>query len=147
MTVQDQIDAYVDAQPEPKRSDMRALDAAIRRLMPGCELWFLDGKDDSGKTVSNPSIGYGRYTMQQAGGRTREFYQIGLSANTSGLSVYVMGIADRTYLARTYGEALGKANVSGYCLKFRALKDIRTEVLEAAMRDGLKATSAAPALS
>ena len=42
----------------------------------------LFGRDEDGRTVSNPSIGYGVLTRAYADGRTRELYQIGLSANT-----------------------------------------------------------------
>lgn len=76
----------------------------ILQLLPKCKLWFLDGKDDKGKTVSNPNIGYGFYTIKYADGTSREFYQIGLSANTTGISLYIMGIKDKKYLAQTYGK-------------------------------------------
>ncbi len=95
MGTDDQIQAYIAGQPEQKRRDMEELHQLILRLMPGCKLWFLDGLDGSGKVVSNPNIGYGAYTIKYAGGRTREFYQIGLSANTTGISVYVMGLKTR----------------------------------------------------
>lgn len=135
MNIQEQIKKYIASQPEPKRSDMQALHRSIMKIMPACKLWFLDGKDEKGKTVSNPNIGYGSYTIQYADGTTREFYQIGLSANTTGISVYIMGINDKTYLAQTYGKKIGKASVSGYCIKFKALKDINIDILEAAIRD------------
>jgi hypothetical protein len=106
--------------------------------MPACRLWFLDGKNSENKTVSNPNIGYGFQTMKYADGKTREFYQIGLSANTSGISVYILGIDDKKYLAETYGKKIGKASVTGYCIKFKALKDIHIDTLEAAIRDGVK---------
>jgi hypothetical protein len=105
-------------------------------------LWFLDGKDEQGRTVSNPNIGYGSRTIKYADGKTREFYQIGISANTTGVSVYIMGIEDRKYLAETFGKQLGKASVSGYCIRFRRLDNIDTDVLEAAMRYGIEQTSA-----
>ena len=140
MNVQGQIKEYITSQPEPKRSDMQALNGIIQGVMPKSKLWFLDGKDDKGKTVSNPNIGYGLQTMKLAGGKTREFYQIGLSANTTGISVYILGLDDKTYLAKTYGKKLGKASVTGYCIKFKALKDINVEVLEEAIRDGVEAT-------
>jgi hypothetical protein len=108
--------------------------------MPACKLWFLDGKNSEGKTVSNPNIGYGIQTIKYADGTTREFYQIGMSANTTGISVYILGIKDKTYLAKTYGKKLGKASVTGYCIKFKTLKDINIELLEAAIRDGVKQT-------
>lgn len=108
-----QIADHIAAQPERKRDDMQTLHGIIQRLMPNCRLWFLDGKDDSGRTISNPNIGYGSQTMPYADGRTREFYQIGMSANTTGISVYIMGLKDKKYLAETYGDALGKASVTG----------------------------------
>jgi len=76
--------------------------------------------------------------MKYANGETREFYQIGMSANTTGISVYIMGIKDKTYLAQTFGKKLGKANVTGYCIKFKTLKDINIDVLEAAIRYGFE---------
>jgi len=139
MKVQDQIKKYIGSQPEPKQSEMQALHRSILQLMPACKLWYLDGKNDEGKIVSNPNIGYGVQTLKYADGKTKEFYQIGISANTTGISVYILGIEDKKYLAETYGKALGKASVSGYCIKFKTLKDINSDVLEAAMRYGIDA--------
>jgi hypothetical protein len=138
MTTQEQIQDYINSQPEVKRNDMQKLHQIILELMPDCQLWFLDGKNSENKTVSNPNIGYGSYTMQYAGGKTRDFYQIGMSANTTGISLYIMNISDKTYLSKTYGEKIGKASVTGYCIKFKALKDINIEILKAAILDGLK---------
>lgn len=141
MTVQEQIESYIAAQPGPKRSDMRALHGLIQQVMPGCRLWFLDGRDGDGKVVSNPNIGYGAYAMKYADGGSREFYQIGLSANTTGVSVYIMGLEDRTYLPTTYAASIGKATVTGYCIKFRSLAGMNLGVLEAAIRDGVSITN------
>ena len=138
MNVQGQINEYITSQSEPKRSDMQELHRIILEEKPACKLWFLDGKDSENKTVSNPNIGYGSYTIKYTDGTTREFYQIGLSANTTGISVYIMGIKDKTYLAKTYGKKIGKASVTGYCIKFKTLKDINIEILEAAIRDGFE---------
>ena len=77
--------------------------------------------------------------MNYADGKTREFYQIGLSANKTGISVYILGLKDKTYLARTYGKRLGRASVSGYCIRFKTLKDINIDVLETAIRCGVEA--------
>jgi hypothetical protein len=141
MSVKADIETYIAGQSAVKRDDMRALHRLILKAMPRCKLWFLDGKNSEGKTVSNPNIGYGLHTMEYADGKTREFYQIGLSANTAGISVYVLGIEDKKYLAKAYGKKLGKASVTGYCIKFKALKDINVDTLEAAIRYGVEATS------
>jgi hypothetical protein len=135
MTVQQDIKTYIAGQPEGKRADLQALHACAIKAMPKVKLWFLDGKDEKGKVVSNPNIGYGLQTIQYANGKTRDFYKVGLSANASGFSVYVMGLDDKTYLAKTWGKKLGKAKVTGYCISFRALKDIDLDVLAAIMRD------------
>jgi hypothetical protein len=141
MSVQDQIKKYITSQPEPKRSDLQELNRFVQEVMPACRLWFLDGKNSEGKTVSNPNIGYGVQTIKYADGKSREFYQIGISANTTGISVYILGIEDKKYLAKTYGKKLGKASVSGYCIKFKTLKDINMDILEEAIRFGVEATN------
>jgi hypothetical protein len=138
MNVQEQIKQYITSQPEPKRSDMQALHRIILQVMPVYKLWFLDGKNSEGQTVSNPNVGYGCHSIKYADGKTREFYQIGMSANTTGISVYILGIGDKTYLAKTYGKKLGKASVTGYCIKFKTLKDINLKILETAIRYGFE---------
>jgi len=139
--IQEQIEAYIASQPEPKQSDLRTLHRLIQEVMPDCKLWFLDGKNSEGKTVTNPNIGYGLQTIKHADGKDTPFYQIGLSANTTGISVYILGLKDKKYLADTYGEKLGKASVTGYCIKFKALKNINMDVLQAAVQDGVVQTT------
>lgn len=142
MKVDDQIGRYLEAIPEPKQSDMRRLHNTILEMNPGCKLWFLDGKDESGKVVSNPSIGYGTFSKQYADGKNKEMFQAGISANSAGLSVYIMGIDDKKYLQEKYGDSIGKAIVTGYCIKFKALKDIKLDTLEEAIKDGIQQTRA-----
>ena len=142
MSIQEQIDKYINEQADAKRGDMEVLHQMIIGLLPEAKLWFLDGKDDNGKIVSNPNIGYGSQLMKYTNGTTREFYQIGMSANQTGISVYIMGIKDKAFLAQTYGKDLGKANVTGYCIRFKKLKDINMDVLEAAMVKGIAITDA-----
>src|SRR6266700_5138297 len=133
MNVEEQIEKYITSQPEPKRADIQALHQRLLQVLRKCKLWFLDGKDDQGKTVTNPNIGYGLQTIKYADGTSREFYQIGISPNTTGISVYIIGLKDKKYLAQTYGKKIGKASVSGYCIRFKTLKDINIHTLEAAI--------------
>lgn len=134
MSVKTQIEEYIATQTEAKRHELQILHDAVLQWMTGCKLWFLDGKDDKGKTVTNPNIGYGTYTIKYKDGSTREFYRVGLSVNTSGISVYIMGIEDKNYLSATWGKKIGKATVTGYCIKFRSLKDIHLDVLKEAIK-------------
>lgn len=141
MNIEEQIKNYIDGLPEPKRSDLDELHKQVLQILPQSKLWFLDGKDDNGKIISNPNIGYGLQTITYSDGKTKAFYQIGISANTTGISVYIIGIKDKKYLAETYGKKLGKASVTGYCIKFKKLRDISMETLEIAIRDGVNQTS------
>ena len=141
MNVQEQIKQYITSHPEPKRSDMQELHRIALQALPGCKLWFFNGKNIENKTVSNPTIGYGFHTIKYTNGKTRDFFQIGISANKTGISVYILGIKDKKYLAQTFGKKLGKASVTGYCIKFKTLKDINIDILEAAIRYGGEATA------
>jgi len=138
LKVETEIEKYIAGQSEPKRSEMQTLHQLVLRVSPACKLWFNDGKNSDGKIVANPNIGYGFYTINYADGTTREFYRIGLSANKTGISVYILGLEDKTYLAKAYGKDLGKASVTGYCIKFKTLKDINLGVLEAAIKYGIE---------
>lgn len=124
MNIREQIRSYIASLPESKQAEMEQLQQFIGKAMPRAKLWFEDGKDEKGKVVTNPNIGYGSYTIEYANGKTREFFQVGLSANTSGISVYIMGLEDKNWLPENYGTKLGKAKVTGYCIKFRTIKDI-----------------------
>jgi len=139
MNVEDQIKKYIAGQPEPKQSDMRRLHQLTLQVSPQCRLWFFDGKDSENRTVSNPTIGYGFHKIEYANGKSRESFLIGVSANKTGISVYILGLKDKNYLAKTYGKKLGKASVTGYCIRFKALNDINIDLLEAAIRYGLRA--------
>lgn len=139
MSVREQIDQYIAEQPPAKSQELRDLHRRILEISPNAQLWFLDGRNDDGKVVSNPNIGYGSATLSYADGGSRAFYRIGLSANTAGLSVYVMGLKDKTYLSQTYGSRLGKAKVTGYCIRFRSVRDVDLDVLEEVVADAMGA--------
>lgn len=74
-------------------------------------------------------------------GKTRDFYQVGLSTNTTGISVYIMGIDDKKYLPQNFGEKIGKASVTGYCIKFKRLKDINIDLLKEAIQYGVETSN------
>ena len=137
MNIRERVEAYLASQPEPKQGDLRRLHQAVLEDFPDARLWFNDGTDEDGKVVANPNVGYGAYTIAYADGSSREFYRIGLSANTTGISVYVLGLDDKTYLTRTYGASIGRATVTGYCIKFRRLSGVNSGTLLAAIRHGM----------
>lgn len=140
MNIQEHILQHINSLPELKRMDMHALHEFMLKLMPQGQLWFEDGKNSENKTVTNPTIGYGFQTLNYANGKSRPFFQIGLSANTTGISIYLIGLKDKTYLSQTFGEKMGKAKVTGYCIKFKTIKDIHLNILEEAILYGIEVT-------
>ena len=141
MNTDEQIKTYIESLPYAKRTDIEFLHQHMLNALPQAKRWFLDGKNEKGKVISNPNIGYGLYSIKYSNGTTKDFYQIGISANTSGISVYIMGLDDKNYLSASYGNTIGKASISSYCIKFRNLADINTDVLFAAIKDGINKSS------
>ena len=74
----------------------------------------------------------------------REFYRIGLSANTTGISVYVLGLRRQDLPGAHLRRSIGKASVTGYCIKFKRLSVINAEALRAAIRHGMDIHGALP---
>lgn len=140
MNVETEIEEYISSLDERKQSEMRVLHQLILNLNTSCKLWFLDGKNSENKVVSNPNIGYGIYTINYADSSNRPFYQIGLSANKTGISVYILGIEDKNFLSANFGSTIGKASITGYCIKFKTIKDINLDVLESAIKYGFEAS-------
>lgn len=138
MSIETQIEEYLNNQSEPKRSELIELNNIILQIMPNCKLWFLDGKDSNGKTIANTNIGYGSFNINYKDGRSKEFYQIGISGNTTGISIYVMNTVSKEYLKNTYSKSIGKASISGYCIKFKKLNDINKKVLETLINEAFK---------
>ncbi|MEQ1761917.1 MAG: DUF1801 domain-containing protein [Pyrinomonadaceae bacterium] len=138
MSVRTRIKEFIASQPQTKRADVEDLHNLILKVSPKCKLWFIDGKNAEGKVVSNPDIGYGSCDHKYADGTVSKFYQVGLSPNKTGISVYILGIEDKKFLEETYGKDLGKASVTGYCIRFKKLEDIKIDVLEAAIRFGFE---------
>lgn len=130
------IAEHFGALPETKRAELQELDSRIRQLQPGCRIWFDDGRDEDGKVVTNPTIGYGHQIIHYVKGKTREFFRIGLCGTKTGISVYVLGLKDKKSLAENFAQSIGKARVTGYCIKFKALKDINLKGLEEAIQFG-----------
>lgn len=137
MTIQEQIQSYIASQPEPKRSEMETLHQLIGQISPESQLWFEDGLNNEGKKVCNPNIGYGIKTLHYTNGKTRDFFKLSISANTTGISLYIIGLEDKKYLTETFGATIGKAKVTGYCINFKTLKDINLDVLKEIIKFGL----------
>lgn len=141
MHVKEQIAEYIAQQSPTKSRDLQSIHEIVLAMYPTVKLWFLDGKNDVGKVVSNPNIGYGEQLLPSAKEQFRLFYQVGLSANTAGISMYFMGLKDTALLSANFQNALGKAKITGYCVKFKSLNDLNLDELKRLIAFGFQGTS------
>lgn len=119
-----EIATWIKNQKEPKQSEMLGWHKLILSLMPKSKLWYFDGKNDVGKQIAYPTIGYGTYTISYKDGSTRTFFSIGLLANATGLAIHIMGINVKQYLASNFSTSIGKAKIGTYSISFKSIKDI-----------------------
>lgn len=130
MSIQTQIETYIESLVQPKQTDLRKLYSFIKNTLPQSNLSFLDGRDKTGKVVTNPNIGFGECVLNYADGSSRAFYKIGISATSKGLSIYIMGLADKNLLRNKLEDKLGKATITSYCISFKKLEDINQALLK-----------------
>lgn len=142
MDTNTQIHHFISQQESAKQRDLLQLHELMLSILPAGKLWLEDGKNDAGKVVTNPTIGYGNQTILLAKGKSREMFQIGISANTAGISIYFIGIRNKIDLALEFGAQIGKAKVTGYCIKFKQLSDLELPVLAAVIRKVIEVTNA-----
>jgi len=95
-------------------------------------------KMNKGKLLLIRILATDNLSIHYADGCRKEFYRIGLSANTTGISIYIMGLSDKNFLKEKYADRIGKASVTGYCIKFKSLKDISLTVLEEVIQLAIK---------
>src|SRR5262249_50192431 len=89
---------YIAKIDEPRRSDITALDALIRKTVPKLE-----------PSIQVGMIGYGTYHYKYASGREGDAPVIALASQKSYISVYVSGAEDGQYVAERRKAELPKA--------------------------------------
>ena len=127
--IEKQIDEHFDQLEETKSMELQQLHKLIVTTNPTCKLWFDNGINEEGKVVTNPTIGYGHQTLHYAKGDSREFFQIGICATTTGISIYLIALKDKKILKETFSPSIGKATITGYCVKYKHLSDLNPETL------------------
>ena len=101
------------ATPEPQRSELHALDQAIRAAAPG-----LDASVDRG------FLGYGRYWYRYATGREGDWFALSLVPRASNLTLYVGAAGVEQWADRLPKGACGKG-----CIRLKKADDLPPDVL------------------
>jgi hypothetical protein len=117
-------DEYITALDEPRRGDIRALDALIRETLP-----------DFDRHMRSGMLGYGSYHYHYASGREGESAIVALASQKRYISLYVSCLKDGAYLAESYVERLPTASIGKSCVRFRRLADVDLDVVRQLLAD------------
>ncbi len=138
MKIEEQIDHHLNALPKEKGDELRLLFDIIRNEIPKAQLHFFDGKNAEGKVVANPTIGFGNCRLHYADGRHQDTFRLGISANSTGLSIHILGLKDKIFLTEFLGTRLGKVKITGYAIRCRRMSEIEEGVLRELVREVIK---------
>ena len=123
------MQSYLQKLPRSKQQELQEFIRIVAQVAPKEKAIFYDGKDKEGKVVTNPALGFGSYLHHFSDGRVEQLYRIGISPNATGFSIYVLGLMDKEILKTRFANSLGKAKVTGYCIKFKSLKDLDEKIV------------------
>ncbi|WP_037499629.1 DUF1801 domain-containing protein [Solirubrobacter soli] len=118
---------FIEALEEPRRSEIAELHELIRDVAPELEVQATDRM-----------IGYGPYHYRYASGREGDSYLLGLAPNKAAISIYVQCTKDGAYLAESYADRLGKANVGKACVRFKRPSDLDLGELRALLAEAVR---------
>jgi hypothetical protein len=119
---------YIAQLAEPRKSDVAALDALIRKTAPKLKPFILSGM-----------LAYGPYHYKYESGREGDGCRIGVASNANYISLYVTASDGTCYAAERYKEALPKANIGKSCVRFKRLSDLDESALKKLIREGAAA--------
>ncbi len=113
--------------PEPRRSQIEAIDALIRKALP-----------DQKPIVLAGMLGYGPFRYKSASGREGDWFRIGLANRKQYIALYACGADARGYVAERYKAKLPKAKIGKSCVTFKKLEDLDEKVLVALLKETVK---------
>jgi hypothetical protein len=119
---------YLAQLEEPRKADVAALDALIRKVAPKLEPFILSGM-----------LAYGPYHYKYESGCEGDGFRIGIASNQNYISLYVGPCGDGL-LAERYQEALPKAKIGKGCVRFKRLGDLDEAALKKLIRERARPT-------
>src|SRR5215211_5652987 len=117
---------YLGASSEPRRMELKSLDAAIRKSAPKLKPYV---------AFSGTMIGYGAYHYKYASGREGDCPIVALSSRAQYISLYVSGHRGGKSIAEVAKPKLGKVSVGKACIRFKRLEDLNLPALLELVRE------------
>lgn len=119
---------YFTSLPEPRKSELEALDKLIRKHAPKLE-----------RFIQNGFLAYGRWHFQYDSGREGDWFHLGLASNKNYVSFYVCPSDEQGNIADRFRSRLPKASIGKSCIRFKRLSDVDTAVIEEILRAAVRA--------
>jgi hypothetical protein len=119
---------YIAELDEPRRSEIAAIDAFIRKHIP----------KSFDRHMRSGMMGYGTYHYKYATGREGDWFRIGLASNKNYISLYVCATVDGGYVAEKYKDKLPKASIGRSCVRFKKFDDLDAKIVAAMIKQASK---------
>lgn len=110
---------YLSSLDEPRKSELKVLDALIRKAAPTLKPEMVAG-----------FLGYGKMHYKTKSGREGDWFTIGLASQKNYISLYFCVVDGKTYLAEKYKKQLPKASIGRSCVRFKKLEHIDLAVIK-----------------
>ncbi len=123
---------YIAKLGEPRKTEIAALDALIRKTAPKLEPFIHSGV-----------LAYGPWHYKYASGREGDWFRIGVASNKNYISLYICAGDEKGYIAERYKKSLPKANIGRSCVRFKRLSDLDQAALTRMIREGAEVSAKA----
>jgi hypothetical protein len=110
---------YIASLEEPRKSEVKRLDAFIRKAVPGMK-----------PVMHTGMLGYGLIPYVGSNGKLGDWPVISVSSRAQYISLYVCATEGTGYLAEAYKKALPKTSIGKSCIRFKKLEDVDLDVIE-----------------
>jgi hypothetical protein len=124
MSTAEKISHHLATLSLEKSAELSRLYQLIHGEIKSKDNHFFDGKNEQGKVIANPTIGFGQCRLTYSDGSFQDTFRLGISANSAGLSIHILGLKDKKFLVDFLGTRLGKAKITGYAIRFGKMRHI-----------------------
>jgi len=123
---------YIAKLDEPRKTEIAAIDALIRKTAPKLQPFIHSGM-----------LAYGPWHYKYSSGREGDWFRIGLASNKNYISLYICAGDDSAYIPEQFKAALPKASIGRSCVRFKRLGDLDPAALKKLIRVGAQAPAKA----
>lgn len=118
---------YLAALAEPRRAEVKRLDAFIRKTVPKLKPFIHSGL-----------LAYGAIRYRTKSGKESDWFKLGIASNASAISLYVCASDERGYVAERHRDALPGASIGKSCVRFKTFDDLDPKALAKVLKEAEK---------